>query len=379
MTVVRPDVAEARRVVIKLGTRVLTHDDGTLALSRLFGVIEVVAGLRRAGRDAILVSSGAVGLGRDVLGQRGTLDLQTHQACAAVGQSRLMGLYEHGFSRLGLVAAQVLLTPSNLENRHRYLSIRNSLAALLRHGVIPVINQNDAVATEAELSVHEDDAPQIFGDNDRLAALVATKLGADLLVLLTDVPGVYDADPRRDTSARLIPMVEDADALENVGGAASAASRGGMKSKVSAAKIGSRAGCHVVIASGREPGVLASVCAGDEAGTWFPAQGGLNAETRWIAFGAPTLGTLRIDRGAVDALEQRGASLLPAGVDRIEGEFRRGDVVELRGPDGHLVGRGRVLVGAGEARDWCAAEPPAKKNIIRRDQLVLERREAGHA
>jgi glutamate 5-kinase len=374
--VARPEVAEARRVVIKLGTRVLTHDDGSLALSRLFGVVEAVAALRRAGRDAIVVSSGAVGLGREVLGHKGPLDLREHQACAAVGQSRLMALYEHGFARLGLVAAQILLTQSTLENRARYLSIRNSLAALLRHGVVPVINQNDAVATELELAVREDDAPHIFGDNDRLAALVATKLGADLLVLLTDVQGVYDSDPRRDSSARLIAQVEDVSCLTNVGGAGSAASKGGMKSKVAAAKIGARAGCHVVIASGRQHGDLLKVCAGEEAGTWFPAQGGLNAETRWIAFGAPTLGTLRIDAGAVSALETRGASLLPAGVDVVEGEFKRGDVVELRGPLGTLIGRGRVLCSSAEARERCAANPPAKKNIIRRDQLVLERKEA---
>ena len=368
----RPEVAAARRVVLKLGTRVLTHDDGRLALARLLGVVEAAAELRRRDRDVLLVSSGAVGLGRDALGLEKTpADLKERQACAAVGQTRLMGLYQDGFAHVGLVCGQVLLTESDFDDRERYLNLRACLNTLLRRGVVPVINENDAVSI-AELAVVGGPRQRIFGDNDRLSALVATKLDADLLVILTDVPGLFDRDPRRHLDAALLARVDAPERLAPVETTAGTeAGRGGMRSKIEAATVASKGGCHAVIASGREPGVLARVLAGEEAGTWFPARESLDARRRWIAFAVAPRGTLYLDAGAVEAVRSRGASLLAAGVRRVEGKFERGDVVELRGPDGALVGRGMVYWGAAAARRWCAGLPP--EGIRNHDALVHHR------
>lgn len=370
-------MASARRVVLKLGTRVLTHDSGRVALARLFSVVEAAAALVQRGREVLIVSSGAVGLGRDALGLTETpVDLAERQACAAVGQTRLMGLYHEGFARLGLVCGQVLLTQGDFDDRLRYLNLRTTLQTLLRRGVVPVINENDAVATE-ELALLEGEGRPVFGDNDRLSALVATKLGAELLVLLTDVEGVYDSDPRTDPAARLLTRVDDADeALARAGGPGSAASRGGMRSKVEAASIAQKAGCHAVIASGRRPGALDSVLAGEETGSWFPRGEGLPSRQRWIAFAAAARGALHLDAGAVQAVRERKASVLPKGVTRVDGEFRRGDVVLLKGPGDALVGRGMAHVDAAAARRWLAGEVPegvrSHHALVHRDHLVLD-------
>lgn len=370
-------MANARRVVLKLGTRVLTHDAGRVALARLFAVVEAAAALVHGGREVLIVSSGAVGLGRDALGLTETpVDLAERQACAAVGQTRLMGLYHEGFARLGLVCGQVLLTQGDFDDRLRYLNLRTTLETLLRRGVVPVINENDAVATD-ELVLLQGEGRPVFGDNDKLSALVATKLGAELLVLLTDVEGVYDADPRDDPAARLLSRVDDADeVLAAAGGPGSAASRGGMRSKVLAASIAQKAGCHAVIASGRRQGALDAVVAGEEAGTWFPRGGGLPARQRWIAFAAAARGALHLDAGAVQAVRERKASILPRGVTRVDGEFRRGDVVLLKGPDEALIGRGMAHVDAAAARRWVLGERPegvrSRHALVHRDHLVLE-------
>lgn len=373
----RPEVAAARRIVLKLGTRVLTHADGSLALTRLFAVVEACAGLRRAGKEVLLVSSGAVGLGRDALGlERIPDELSERQACAAVGQTRLMGLYDSGFARLGLVCGQVLLSQGDFDDRLRYLNLRGTLTALLRRGVVPVINENDAVSTD-ELAFVEGERRRIFGDNDRLSALVAVKLDADLLVLLTDVAGVYDRDPRDNGDAELLTRVDDPDKLGAVPSSpGSEVGRGGMRSKVEAGTVASRGGCQAVIASGMDLTVLPRVLAGDELGTWFPARAGLDARRRWIAFAVAPRGTLHLDGGAVDAVRHRGASLLAAGVARVEGEFKRGDVVELRGPGDDLVGRGIVYCDAADTRAWCGGQPPAGVRnhhaLVHRDHMTLE-------
>jgi len=378
--VARPPVARADRVVVKLGTRVLTHDDGRLALARLFAVVEAAADLRRAGKEVLIVSSGAVGLGREALGFAETPDeLEERQACAAVGQTRLMGLYQEGFTRLGLVCGQALLTQGDFDDRERYLSLRSTLNTLLRRGVVPIINENDAVSTEELIFVRQG-RNRIFGDNDKLSALVAAELDADLLVLLTDVGGLYDKNPHHHPDARLVARVDDLDHLHVVvSGPGSEASRGGMRSKIEAARVAARGGCHAVIASGRDTTVLPRVLAGEEEGTWFPAQQGLDARRRWIAFAVAPRGVLHLDAGAVAAVRSRGVSLLAAGVDRVEGRFRRGDVVDLRGPDGALIGRGMVNWDADTARAWCRGLPPDdiknRDSLVHRRHLVLERRE----
>lgn len=369
----RPPLARAKRIVVKVGTRVLTHDDGRLALVRLFQVVESLATWRRAGREVILVSSGAMGLGQQALDlQDNPTDLADRQACAAIGQSRLMGLYHEGFARLGMVCAQVLLTHTDFEDRTRYLSLRNCLARLLDHSVIPVINENDTVSV-AEL--REAGRPA-FGDNDRLSALVASKLGCDALVLLTDVDGVFDRNPRHDPEARLLERVAGTDGFEaDLTGAGSHVSRGGMLTKVEAGFVAARSGCHAVIASGFEAGTLDRILEGQNVGTWFVAREGMSAHKRWIAFATRVRGALHIDAGAVRALAERQASLLAAGVTQVDGTFASGDVVELRGPEGESVGRGIIRVDAEEVRAWLrGVVPEGIRNhaLIRRNHMVLE-------
>jgi glutamate 5-kinase len=372
----RPEVAAAGRVVVKLGTRTLTHEDGRLALARLFAIVEAAADLARAGREILVVSSGAVGLGREALGfSEPPVELADRQACAAVGQTRLMGLYREGFSRLGLACGQVLLTQGDFDDRVRYLNLRSTLEALLRRGVIPVINENDAVSTE-ELAFVEGAERPVFGDNDRLSALVATKLGANLLLLLTDVDGVYDRPPG-DPEAKLLSRVDPSDDLgDTIAGPGSKDSRGGMRSKVESARIAARGGCHAVIAAGGAADVVARVVAGEDVGTWFPPGERLESRRQWIAYATAARGTLHLDEGAVRALVDRGASLLAVGVHRVEGDFEQGDVVELRGPDGTLVGRGMVHCDAEAARAWCGGSPPSgirnHHALVHRDHIVLE-------
>jgi glutamate 5-kinase len=369
----RPSVSSAQRVVVKLGTRVLTHDDGRLALSRLVGIVEEIAKACKEGRQVLIVSSGAVGLGCDALSISVPRELPLRQACAAIGQARLMRLYQDGFQHFGLLCAQVLLSEGDFHHRERYLNLREALTALLRKGVVPIINENDVVST-AELALGEG-GRSIFGDNDRLSALVGSKLGADLLVLLTDVEGVYDKDPSKHPTARLLHRLEQ-DRQVEAGGSGSGAGRGGMESKLAAAKVASKGGCQVVIASGRHPGALGRVLTGEEAGTWLPAGRGLSAHQRWIAFATAPKGSFCIDGGAVEALQLRGASLLAAGVSKVSGDFQTGDIVEIRGPRGEAIGRGMVSCDGQAAREWARGVAPdgvrSHDALVHRDRLVLE-------
>lgn len=376
----RAAILRARRIVVKLGTRVLTHPDGRIALARLFAVVETVARLRGEGREVLIVTSGAVGLGREALGMiSAPTELADRQACAAVGQSRLMALYEMGFSRLGLVAGQILLTEGDFDERVRYLNLRSTLITLLDRGVVPIINENDVVSVdELLLGEGSDDIRPVFGDNDRLSALVAARLDADLLVLLTDVDGVYDQDPRMYPNARLLETFDVGAATPGIvtGESSSGVGRGGMRSKVESAAIAARSGCDVVIASGRTMGVIDRVLAGEIVGTWIPAQPGMPARHRWIAWATAARGYLVLDGGAIVALRERGASLLAAGVKQVDGTFRRGDVVELRSADGQRIGRGIVCCDAETARRWSAGERPSfARNhhaLVHRDHLVLD-------
>lgn len=360
-------------MVVKLGTRVLTHDSGEPALARMFEVIETTARTWSQGVEVILVSSGAVGFGVQALGLSGTPSLiAERQAAAAVGQSQLMGLYDTGFGRFNRRVGQILLSQSDFDDRARYLNLRSTLLALLAHGAVPILNENDAVSVD-ELALFGE-GPAVFGDNDRLSALVAAKLGAELLVLLTDVAGVFDKNPHLHPDASLLDRLELSTEVA-AGASASGAGRGGMRSKVEAARIAAKAGCHVVIASGRAPGVLASVLAGEPVGTWVPAHDSLSARRRWIAHAAATRGVLHLDAGAMAALLERGASLLAVGVIRVEGDFRGGDVVELRGPGGQRVGRGIVACPAPEAPTWggpASADRQRRAPLVHRDHLVLD-------
>lgn len=370
----RRELGAVRRVVVKLGTRVLTGPQ-TEPGDKLADLAQTLAALPGAGREVLIVSSGAVGLGSKLLGFDSVpTELGERQACAAIGQTRLMALYEQAFARHGRRCAQVLLTQDDFADRVRYLNLRTTLTTLLRHGVVPVINENDAVSTE-ELAYSESSPQRVFGDNDKLSALVAAKLDAGLLVLLTDVRGVYDRDPGGGDGARLITEIDDLDAIDTEG-RKRGPGRGGMASKLEAASIAARAGCHAVIASGIEPGVLQKVLDGDAEGTWVRASGRLTARRRWIAFAVAPRGTLYLDEGCVRAVRERGASVLAAGVTRCDGDFAKGDVVQLADAAGHVFGRGIVFCNAATTRAWSGgARPQGVRNhdaLVHRDHLVLE-------
>lgn len=271
----RERVAQARRIVIKVGTNVVMRDDGRLALSQLYGIAESVARLRQQGRDLLMVSSGAVGLGMERIGLRNRpTELSQIQACAAIGQSRLMAIYDDAFDKLGCRTAQVLLTEDDFRDPQRYSNLRSTLASLLTLGVIPVINENDTVST-AELD-HPTDSPgreRVFGDNDKLSALVMTHIEADLLLLLSDVDGLYTSDPTTEGSQLVSQVPAINDEVRNFAQGKNGRGRGGMATKLEAARIATETNGMAVIANGRLPNVIERVCAGEVVGTLFLPRG----------------------------------------------------------------------------------------------------------
>jgi glutamate 5-kinase len=337
----RPE--DYRRIVVKIGSALLVdRDNGKLRSAWLEAMGDDIARLARGGREILIVSSGAIALGRGVLGlPRGSLKLEESQAAAAVGQIALAHAWTETLHKVGLTAGQVLLTLGDTEERRRYLNARSTIGTLLRLRAVPVINENDTVAT-SEIR---------YGDNDRLAARVATMMGADLLVLLSDVAGLFTAPPALNPTASLIETVERVTpAVEAMAGAAgSELSRGGMQTKIEAAKIATAAGTTMVIASGHEPHPLARISAGEKC-TWFLAeQNPVTSRKRWISGRLETRGALIVDAGALKAL-RAGKSLLPIGVRRIEGDFQRGDAVDIRTESGEQIGRGLVAYDAGDAQ-----------------------------
>jgi glutamate 5-kinase len=328
-----PSLADFRRVVVKVGSSLLVDAQaGGLRESWLASLTDDLAEFHRQGRDVLVVSSGAIALGRAVLKLAGgPLKLEDSQAAAAVGQIALARTWSEVLSRHGIIAGQVLVTLGDTEERRRYLNARSTIDTLLQWRAIPVINENDTVATN-EIR---------YGDNDRLAARVATMVSAELLVLLSDVDGLYDAPPETNAAAKHIPCVARITAeIEAMAGAAgSELSRGGMQTKIEAARIATSAGTHLVIASGKVDHPLRAIADGARC-TWFltPANP-VTARKKWIAGVLEPKGALTIDTGAVAAL-RRGKSLLPAGVIAIDGGFARGDAVIIRGPDGAEIGRG---------------------------------------
>jgi glutamate 5-kinase len=362
-------VEKAHRVVVKLGTAVLTRDDGHVALSRLYSFVESIADLRKSGREVTVVSSGAVGLGSARLGlARGDQALPVKQASAAVGQGRLMALYSDAFDRLGIAAAQLLLTEEDFSNRRRYLNLRTTIAKLLELGAVPIVNENDTVSTVELEAVDAHVQRRVnFGDNDKLSALVASKTEADLLIILTDVEGLFTADPSGDEGAALIPVVARITPdLERAAGGARVG-RGGMRTKLEAARIATRSGCAVVIASGRIPNVVERIVAGEGVGTLFLPTPGLSGRRRWIAFATTVVAELVVNDGARTALIQGRASLLAAGVTSVRGTFARGDVVGILDGAGREFARGIANYSSDEARAL------AGKHSDRIDDLVDKR------
>jgi glutamate 5-kinase len=338
---VRAEWRNARRVAVKIGSALLTDGaSGTLKQAWLEAIAEDVAALRREGRDVILVSSGAIALGRGALGlPKGPLRLEEAQAAASVGQITLAHAYQAVFASRGLTAAQILVTPGDTEERRRYLNARNTIETLFKLGAIPVVNENDTVAT-TEIR---------YGDNDRLAARVATMVTADCLVLLSDIDGLYTAPPAQNPNAKRLEVVTAiTPKIEAMAGdVGSELSRGGMVTKLAAAKIAVSAGTHMVIASGKELHPLKSLSEGAPC-TWFLAAANpVTARKRWIAGTLEPKGVIVIDDGARAAL-QSGSSLLPAGVKSVSGQFGRGEAVIIRDESGGEVGRGLIGYSAEE-------------------------------
>ncbi len=345
----RDRIREARRVVVKLGSNLFFNDGGAIALGRIFSFIEDIAAARLAGRQIIVVSSGAVALGADAVKIKSSnASLAQKQALAAIGQSRLMNLYEQGFAKYNLTAAQILLTEEDFSGRQRYLNLRHTLTTLLDMGVIPVINENDTVST-SELEI-TDRSPS-FGDNDKLSALVMSKLEAALLVLLSDVDGLFTENPRENPKAEMIPLIQEITAeVEALAGRKSARGRGGMATKLQAARIAMNSGGMAIIANGLKPHILASVLGGEEEGTLFAGKSAqLGEKRRWIAFASSVAGRIHINDGALDAITKKNASLLYAGVTRIENEFENGDVVSIISPAGLEIARGIVNYSSADA------------------------------
>ncbi|WP_149539607.1 glutamate 5-kinase [Siccirubricoccus phaeus] len=368
-----PLLREAKRVVVKIGSALVVEEKTAAPRAAwLASVAADVAAMRARGTEVVLVSSGAIALARRALGlTRKKLRLEEKQAAAAVGQIRLAGAWQEALSTHGLSAAQLLLTLEDSEDRRRYLNARATLGTLLELGCVPVINENDTVAT-AEIR---------FGDNDRLAARVAEMTGADALVLLSDIDGLYTADPRKDPAARHLPVVERiGEEIMAMGGEPPPGySSGGMRTKLIAARIATGAGCAMAIALGKRDNPLRAMEEGAPC-TWFlPAPEGRTARKRWIAGSLAPLGSLTVDEGAARALA-RGSSLLPAGVRGVEGQFHRGDPVSVRDAAGRELARGLSAYDAEDAGRIAGHRSEeieailgwrGRDEIVHRDDLVL--------
>jgi glutamate 5-kinase len=370
----RTALLAARRVVVKVGSTLVTNESRGLDPHAIARWAHQIAGLMAEGRQVLLVSSGAIAEGMLRLGwNKRPHQIDQLQAAAAVGQMGLAQAYETHFRARGLQTAQILMTHADLADRERYLNARSTLMTLLGLRVVPVINENDTVVTD-EIKV---------GDNDTLGALVANLVEADLLVILTDQSGMFDADPRANPEARLVALATAGDgALESMaGGAGSAIGRGGMLTKVLAAKRAARSGAHTVIASGREPDVLLRLAAGESIGTCLLASTGvLTARKQWLADHLQTRGRLVVDEGAARAVQRQGKSLLPIGVVQVQGEFARGDVVACIDLDGREIARGLVNYASGDARRIARRPSPEidailgfveEAELIHRDNLVV--------
>ncbi|PIF09722.1 glutamate 5-kinase [Janthinobacterium sp. 13] len=337
-------IQKATRIIIKVGSSLVTNDGRGLDHAAIARWAAQISGLRALGKEVVLVSSGAIAEGMLRLGfERRPTDIHELQACAAVGQMGLAQIYESSFRAHSLGTAQVLLTHADLADRERYLNARSTLTTLLRLGVVPIINENDTVVTD-EIK---------FGDNDTLGALVANLIEADALVILTDQHGLFSADPRKDPTAYLITQGIAGDpALEAMaGGAGSSLGRGGMLTKILAAKRAAKSGAHTIIAWGRDSDVLSRLAQGEAIGTELLAQTGqLTARKQWMADHLHTVGAVVLDAGAVQKLRQEGKSLLPIGVMGVNGEFGRGAVITCVDVDGVPVARGLSNYTSGEAR-----------------------------
>lgn len=335
MTVMRPELTKKKRIVVKVGSSTLTHESGKLNYHRIERLVMEIADLENQGKQMVLVSSGAVSAGLGPLGlAKRPQTIREKQAVAAVGQGVLLHTYEKMFREYGQTVGQVLLTRMDAQNRKNFMNSRNTLLTMLDMGIIPIINENDVVAID-EFKI---------GDNDTLSAMVSSIIDADLLVLLSDIDGLYTANPQTHPEAVLIPNVKEIDKhfYEIAEGAGTSIGTGGMYTKIQAASLATSAGVDMIIASGSEDGILRRICQGEEIGTWFTAKdSNLHSKKRWLLSGSKSEGTIVVDEGCRNALIGHGSSLLPVGVVRVEGRFHEGDIVRVI-CDGVAIAKGIV-------------------------------------
>lgn len=327
----RKEFLNVQRIVIKLGTNVLRNENGDVALSRIYSYIESIAKLVKSGKEVVLVTSGAVGLGKKKLGLTNTDGIALKQACASIGQGKLMSLYEDGFDSYGIIAGQILLTEDDFSQRKKYLSLRTTLNRLLEMHAVPIVNQNDTV-TVIELDETIEPVQMCFTDNDKLSALIASELDADLLLILSDVDGLYDSNPKTNPNAKLLKEVKGVTKeIRALGTDASEGGRGGMKTKLEATRLVTRFGGKVLIANGKIPYVIDEIFNYKEYGTAFiPDDEYLSEKKRWIGYATNIVGKLIVNNGAKNAILTKESSLLPIGVISVINDFKRGEVVSIR-------------------------------------------------
>ncbi|AFR71333.1 glutamate 5-kinase [Brachyspira pilosicoli B2904] len=338
------DLNNIKRIVFKFGTNVLRNDEGYISLARIYSFIEAIAKYKKMGKEVLVVTSGAVGLGAKKINATDLSEVSLKQACAAIGQSQLMSIYEDGFSKFDIVTAQILLTEEDFSNRRRYLNLRSTLDTLLKYNVIPIINENDTVSSD-ELKLLYDVTQISFSDNDKLSALVASELDADLLIILSDINGLYDDNPKTNPNANFIYEVfEVTKEIESLGLDASKGGRGGMKTKLQAAKIVTRSGCGLIIANGKTPNILNNIFNTKKKTIFYPVEENneLNTKKRWIAYATTIIGKLVVNAGAKKAIIEKESSLLPIGVTKVVNNFKKGDIVSIIDEDGEEFARGII-------------------------------------
>ncbi len=348
----RNKIKDLKRIVLKFGTNIITNSAGKIALSRIYSLMESIAELKSQSREIILVTSGAVGMGAKILGNSKNHDpISIKQAHAAVGQGRLMQFYAEAFEKFNITTAQLLLTAEDFSARKKYLSLRNTLNTLLEMDVVPIINENDVVSTNELECYRENGVTVCFGDNDKLSALVAGKLDADILVMLSDVGGLYTANPRTNKDSQLIPLVRDiTPEIEAYCQEASHGGRGGMRTKIEAAKIVVHSGSMVIIASGKDPGIIRKIFNGEEAGTLFLPVENLSGRKKWIAFATNISSSIKVNEGAKKALMSKKASLMPIGIIEIRNSFKKGDVISILDEQDREFARGMTNYSSTECR-----------------------------
>ncbi len=377
----REELKNAKRIVFKFGTNVLRNEFGEISLSRIYSFIEDISKLYKEGKEIIIVTSGAVGLGAKRANVNPNESISLKQACAAIGQGQLISIYENGFASYKINTAQILLTEDDFTDRIRYLSLSNVLETLLKLRIIPVINQNDTVSVR-ELENVKDGTSVCFSDNDKLSALLSSKMEADLLVILSDIDGLYTDNPKENSDAKLISTVKEiTPELESYacGTTANSGGRGGMKTKLEAGKVVTRSGGKMIIANGKIPSIISKIF-NEEIGTLFLPTETLTVKKRWIAYATNVTGRIYINDGAKNAILEKDGSLLPIGVTDIKNDFQRGDVVSVIDSSGVEFARGIANYNCSDAKKIIGAHSDDIINIlgyknydalITRDYIVL--------